>query len=76
MEPANTTSAEPAETAISLQRIHKSFRLPHERQASVKSLVLNFYRRKRSFEKQKVLMDISFEVKKGEFFGIRTARHR
>lgn len=61
---------EPAETAISIERLYKSFRLPHERQASVKSVVLNFYRRKRSFEKQKVLTDVSFEVKKGEFFGI------
>jgi len=61
---------ETAETAISLKHIHKSFVLPHERQTSIKGLVVNFYRRKRSYEKQRVLKDISFEVKKGEFFGI------
>ena len=63
-------TSQPAETAISLEGIYKSFRLPHERQMSVKSVVVNFYRRKRAYEKQKVLRNVSFEVKKGEFFGI------
>jgi ABC-2 type transport system ATP-binding protein len=57
------------ELAITVQHISKDFKLPHERNSSVKSLVLNFYRR-RSFERQRALRDVSFEVKKGEFFGI------
>jgi len=62
-----TDPDEPA--AITVQKVSKSFRLPHERTNSVKSVVLNFYRR-RQFETQKALQNVSFEIKKGEFFGI------
>lgn len=56
--------------AIKVENVSKTFKLPHEKTSSVKSAVINFYRRKKSFEKQQVLNDISFEIKKGEFFGI------
>lgn len=56
--------------AISVQNVSKTFKLPHERQTSIKSLFINFYRRKRTYEKQQVLRDVTFEIKKGEFFGI------
>jgi ABC-2 type transport system ATP-binding protein len=56
--------------AIKVDNVSKTFKLPHEKQTSVKSAVVNFYKRKRTYEKQEVLKDISFEVKKGEFFGI------
>jgi ABC-2 type transport system ATP-binding protein len=56
--------------AIKVDSINKTFKLPHEKITSIKSAVVNFYRHKRSFEKQKVLKDVSFEIKKGEFFGI------
>lgn len=56
--------------AIRVQNVSKSFRLPHERHNSLKSLFVRGFRRKRTFEKQHVLEDISFEIKKGEFFGI------
>jgi ABC-2 type transport system ATP-binding protein len=56
--------------AIKVENVSKTFRLPHEKNDSLKSAVVNFYRRKRTFEKQQVLDDISFEIKKGEFFGI------
>jgi ABC-2 type transport system ATP-binding protein len=58
------------EIAIKVEAVSKTFRLPHEKTSSVKSVVLGFYKRKRTFEKQEVLKDISFEIKKGEFFGI------
>ncbi|HUD10555.1 MAG TPA: ABC transporter ATP-binding protein [Candidatus Saccharimonadales bacterium] len=58
------------EIAIKVERVSKTFKLPHEKYSSIKSILLNFYRRNRSFELQKALSDISFEVKKGEFFGI------
>jgi ABC-2 type transport system ATP-binding protein len=58
------------EIAIKVDKVGKVFRLPHEKNNSVKSAVLNFYRQSRTFEKQQVLSDISFEIKKGEFFGI------
>ncbi|HVX48150.1 MAG TPA: ABC transporter ATP-binding protein [Candidatus Saccharimonadales bacterium] len=56
--------------AISVQNVSKVFRLPHERNDSLKSAFIHFYDRNRTYEKQQVLNDVSFEVKKGEFFGI------
>jgi len=56
--------------AIRVDGVSKTFRLPHEKNASIKGAVLNFYKHKRSFEKQTVLNNVSFEVKNGEFFGI------
>jgi ABC-2 type transport system ATP-binding protein len=58
------------ELAIKVEQVSKTFKLPHEKTSSIKSAVVNFYRRRRTFEKQEALRDISFEVKKGEFFGI------
>ncbi|OGL36533.1 hypothetical protein A3F38_00105 [Candidatus Saccharibacteria bacterium RIFCSPHIGHO2_12_FULL_48_21] len=58
------------EVAVSVASISKSFKLPHESYRSVKSLFVNFYRRKRTYELHQALKDVSFEVKKGEFFGI------
>lgn len=57
--------------AIKVENVSKTFILPHEKVTSVKSLFINgFKRRKKSFEKQQALKDISFEVEPGEFFGI------
>lgn len=56
--------------AVRVENVHKEFKLPHEKNNSIKSLVLNFYKARRSFERQKVLKGISFEVKEGEFFGV------
>jgi ABC-2 type transport system ATP-binding protein len=56
--------------AIKAENVSKTFRLPHEKTTSIKGAVLNFYKRKRVYEKQQVLEDISFEIEKGEFFGI------
>jgi ABC-2 type transport system ATP-binding protein len=54
--------------AIKVEHVSKTFRLPHEKQSSVKNALINF--KKRGYEAQEVLKDISFEIKKGEFFGI------
>lgn len=56
--------------AISVNGVSKAFKLPHEKQNSVKGLFVNMFRGKRTFERQQVLKDISFDIKKGEFFGI------
>lgn len=58
------------EAAIKVTDVKKSFKLPHEKTNSVKGLVLTAFRRKRTYEKQEVLKGVSFEIKKGEFFGI------
>lgn len=58
------------DVAIKVSNVSKTFILPHEKSSSVKSAFINFYRKKKGYEKQQVLNDISFEIKKGEFFGI------
>src|ERR1017187_236454 len=58
------------DVAIKVSHVNKTFRLPHEKTSSVKGLLVNLARHKRGYEKQHVLKDVSFEVKKGEFFGI------
>jgi ABC-type polysaccharide/polyol phosphate transport system ATPase subunit len=58
------------EIAIKVSNVSKSFKLPHQKQNSVKSLFVNMFSGRRTYEKQKVLRGINFEVKHGEFFGI------
>lgn len=54
--------------AIKVEHVSKTFKLPHEKQSSLKGTLINY--RGRGYEKQQVLKDINFEIKKGEFFGI------
>ncbi len=56
--------------AIKVENLHKTFKLPHEKQSSLKSALINFRGRKKGHEKFHVLKGISFDIKKGEFFGI------
>jgi len=56
--------------AISVKNVSKDFILPHEKVRSIKGLFTKAFNRDKSYEKQHVLKDISFEIKKGEFFGI------
>jgi len=56
--------------AIKVEDVSKIFRLPHEKSSSIKSSIVNFYKHKKGYELQEALSDITFEVKKGEFFGI------
>jgi ABC-2 type transport system ATP-binding protein len=56
--------------AIQVEGVSKTFKLPHEKQGSIKSALINFRRSNKGYEKQRVLRNISFEVHKGEFFGI------
>jgi ABC-2 type transport system ATP-binding protein len=61
----------PEETVLSVERVSKDFALPHEKSASIKSSIINVFKGKdRTVEVQHALRDISFEIKKGEFFGI------
>lgn len=59
-----------SEAAIKVENVSKTFRLPHEKNTSIKSAVVNFWRRKKGYELLRALEDVSFEVEKGEFFGI------
>lgn len=57
--------------AIKVEHISKIFKLPHEKQNSIKGSLVSLVKGgKRSYEKHEVLKDVSFEIKKGEFFGI------
>ncbi len=56
--------------AISVKNVSKTFKLPHEKNTSIKSAFVNFYKRDKGYEEQEALKDISFDIKKGEFFGV------
>lgn len=59
------------DVVIKVEHLGKTFKLPHEKNTSIKAAVVNFYKpHKKGYELQKALNDISFDVKKGEFFGI------
>jgi ABC-2 type transport system ATP-binding protein len=56
--------------AIKVDNVSKVFKLPNEKASSIKNLVVNFWRRDRAYTNLQVLENVSFEIKKGEFFGI------
>lgn len=59
------------DVAIRVEGVSKSFKLPHNKQSSLKGALINLVGRgDRTYEIQEVLKNISFEIKKGEFFGI------
>ena len=55
---------------IRVEHVSKTFKLPHEKNTSIKGAAVNFYKRNKSYETQKVLTDISFDIDDGDFFGI------
>jgi ABC-2 type transport system ATP-binding protein len=60
-----------SDVAISAQEVAKDFLLPHERRQSIKSVFTNLFRSTdKAVERQHALRGVSFEVEKGEFFGI------
>ena len=58
-----------SEIAISVKNVSKTFRIPHERITSLRGAAVNVFK-KSTYEEFKALDNVSFEVKKGEFFGI------
>jgi len=57
------------EVAISVKNLSKSFKVPHEKHDTLKSKAIHIFS-SRKFSKYIALEDISFDIKKGEFFGI------
>jgi len=53
---------------ITINNLSKNFMLPHDTRKSIKQSILSFNRN--TYEVQQVLRGISFEVRKGEFFGV------
>ncbi len=58
-----------SEVAIKVNGVYKDFNLPHEINNSLKQKLIKPFKRT-TVEKQHALKDITFEVKKGDFFGI------
>lgn len=57
--------------AVKIDGVYKNFKLPHEKNNSLKSAITGIYKKRdKGYEEQHALQDISFEIKKGEFFGI------
>jgi ABC-2 type transport system ATP-binding protein len=57
--------------AIKVEHVSKDFVLPHEKVTTVKGAFTSMYKRgTKTKEMQHALRDVSFEIKKGEFFGI------
>lgn len=56
--------------AVTVTNVSKTFKLPHTRHTGIKQVFVNFYKRRRGYERQQVLDTISFDIKEGEFFGI------
>ena len=59
-----------SDVALKVEHVSKSFRLPTEKANGIKQAFINRMQGKTGYTKQEVLKDISFEVKKGDFFGI------
>lgn len=55
--------------AISVSRVSKTFKIPHEKVSSLRGAFVNVLK-KGGYEEFNALDNVSFEVKKGEFFGI------
>ncbi|HSX57863.1 MAG TPA: ABC transporter ATP-binding protein [Candidatus Saccharimonadales bacterium] len=61
--------AKDSEMLVKVENVSKVFKLPHEKLSTVKQHFVNIFNPK-SYEKFKALDSVSFEIKKGEFFGI------
>ena len=65
-----TKNIEEKEVAVSIKNVSKSFRLPTESSNSLRTTLVNRMKGIKGYKEQKVLKDISFDVEKGDFFGI------
>jgi len=56
--------------AIKVEGLTKSFKIPLDGSSGIKQKIINITRNKKGYRKFTPLNDISFTIKKGEFFGI------
>ncbi len=56
--------------AIKVENVSKAFRIPHEKISTLRGAFVSAFSRDRGYEEFNALENVSFEVKKGEFFGI------
>lgn len=65
----NNQNSPSLSAAISIRNVSKKFLIPHERISTLRAVFVNMFKKK-SHDIFDALDDVSFEVKKGEFFGI------
>ncbi|WP_405054558.1 ABC transporter ATP-binding protein [Streptococcus handemini] len=56
--------------AVKVDHVSKYFKLPTEASQSLRTTLVNRFKGIKGYQEQHVLKDISFEVEKGDFFGI------
>jgi len=56
--------------AVSVNSLTKTFKIPTESSNGIKQKTINYFKGKKGYREFTPLRDISFEIKKGEFFGI------
>src|SRR5690554_5897949 len=61
-----------SDVAVSIKGVKKYFKLPHEREDSLKLKVLNSFKKNRNkgYSEYKALNGIDIEINKGDFIGI------
>ncbi|WP_432205857.1 ABC transporter ATP-binding protein [Pseudolactococcus raffinolactis] len=65
-----TKNIEKKEVVVSIKNVSKSFRLPTESSNSLRTTLVNRMKGIKGYKEQEVLKNISFDVEKGDFFGI------
>lgn len=58
------------EIVINVENVSKAFRIYHEKRDTIYETITGFFNKKKHYEKLQVLDDVSFDIKKGEMFGI------
>ena len=56
--------------AVKVDHVSKYFKLPTEASQSLRTTLVNRFKGIKGYTEQHVLKDISFEVEKGDFYGI------
>ena len=67
--PQRADGTGPAPTAVAVESLGKTFRLPHQQYTTLKERLLHPFRSS-TYDELRALRDVSFEVPEGEFFGI------
>ena len=58
------------EISVNVKHVSKKFRLYHEKRTSIYESITGYFSRKKHYETLQALDDITFDVRKGEMFGI------
>ena len=66
----STVAANKSENVLEVQNVSKKFRLYHEKRNSIFEQITSFFNKKQYYENLVVLDNVSFEVRRGEMFGI------